>query len=476
MRQINETMACDIVVIGAGVAGLTAAVQASLLGQNVIVLESSKRAGGNWDVTYGMTAVDSPLSKQQGIKVDARALVNQEIRFFNYQVDARLWMDMIGSSGANVEWLMEQGVTFVPELEPYTAGDINAPVFHRWGRKPGPSKAMTRRYAELGGQLYTNTKAVDLISENGAVVGVIAEKESGDLLQIDAKAVICAGGGYTKNRKMVAKYIGIEDYAARSVAENDGSALRLIINAGGKSLVDHGTFITDLIPRQMKMNSHWLNYIHSRPGSQPFHVSVNQDGQRYTDESGTLKLYAFSPAAAMTQERTYTIYDASMIRDLEAANGKGIDKILENAADKEEEGIFRADTLVELGAKLGLDPDAFAKTMNEYNSFCKEGIDREFEKAPEFLRAFENPPYYGWENGYQVCATLEGVDYNMDMQVVDDSGKPIPGLYVAGCDGAKLWRDYYSLAIPGSCNCNNIYSGRKAAQSAAAYSNKKKRV
>lgn len=459
---------CDIAVVGSGVAGLTAAVQAARSGKKVVLLESGKRVGGNWDVTYGMMAVDSPLSKKQGIHVDVRALVNQEVRLFNYQVDAKMWMDLADASGENISWLMDQGVVFNPDLEPYTAGDINAPVFHRWAKGVSPSRKMAETFESIGGTILKETKAEKLLFTDGKVSGLNAKRKDGSALMIACQAVISAGGGYAKNPDMVARTIGRKDYAARGIAENDGSSIMMCINAGAKSLLSHGNQIVDLIPAKMKMVSHWLTYIHSRPGSFPFHVSVNQDGERYTDESATLKLYAFAPAAAYTQEKTYSIYDEEKLKKLQEINKNDLFEKFSAAADKGEEGIFRADTFEELGEKLGVDPGRFAAEMKRYNESCKAKKDSEYEKNPEFLQEFK-APFYGWENSYQIASTLEGIDYNRRMEVVSDENKPIPGLYVAGTDGAKLWRDYYSLAIPGSCNANNVYSGRKAAQSAVEY-------
>ena len=460
-----ERLDCDIVVIGSGVAGLCAAVQGALLGKRVILLETLSHFGGNWNGTYGAMGVQSPISKKQGIDVDAQALVNQEVRLFNYQVDSKMWMDLAHASGNNIAWLMQQGVEFEEELEPYTAGEINAPVFHRWKKKSNPSKKMLASFLTAGGTALSSTRAVKLLMENGRVAGVLAEGENGEL-QINCKAVICAGGGYAKNADMVSRITGRTDHACRAAGMNDGSSIQLCLDAGAKSLCDIGTMITDLIPAGMKRVGHWLTYIHSRPGSFPFHVHVNQDAERYVDESCTLKLFGFNTSAAFTQEKTYTIYDEEKIRKLEEENGNGIYEILKKAADTGTEGVYRADSFEELALKLGLDPKALKKTMDQYNTYCEAGFDSEYEKTPEFLQAMKNGPFYGWENTYQIASTIGGVDYNRKMEVLSENRKPIPGLYVAGTDGGKLWRDYYSLAIPGSCNANNIYSGRKAAQSA----------
>lgn len=469
MEKVKEMMSCDIVVVGSGVSGMCAAVQAVNLGKKVIVIESCRHIGGNWNVTYGAMAVNSPQSRKLGIKVDGQALVNQELRLFNYQVDAKLWRDMVNMSGENIQWLMEQGVEINPQLEPYTAGEVNAPVFHTWVAGSAPAKKMQATYEKAGGVVLNETKGKSLMMKDGQIAGIIAEKKDGQVIQIECKAVISAGGGYSSNVKMVSSIIGIEDYANRGIGDNDGSTIHMCINSGAKSLLGHENVLADLIPRQMTKVKDWLNYIHSKPGSYPFHVNVNQDGERYVDESCTLKLYAFSPAASFSQERTFRIYDQEKLKKLEEISQLGMYDVFKTAADKGEAGIFRADTFEELALKLGLDPESFAETMRTYNNYCETGKDLEFDKVSEFLQGFTKPPFYGWENGYQIPATFEGVDYNAKMQVLTEQRQPIPGLYVAGTDGAKLWRDYYSLTIPGSCNANNIYSGRVSALSAVQY-------
>lgn len=465
----KENLSCDIAVVGSGVSGLTAAVQAALLGKKVILLETDHRVGGNWDATYGLMAVDSPLSREQGIHVDARVLANQELRLFNYQVDSKLWMDIANASGENIAWLMEQGVEFYPKLEPYTAGEINAPVFHRW--KGSAVKKMRQSFENAGGIILTDTRATSIVLKDEKVSGIVAETKDKEKLSIECPAVISAGGGYAKNKEMVAKTIARTDYACRAVASNDGSAIQMCIDAGAKSLLALGNQIIDLIPCKMTSVNHWLTYVHSRPGTFPFHVFVNQDGERYVDEACSLKLFAFAPAAAYTQEKTFTIYDENMLKKLQELNDNKVFDILKHAADTGTEGICRADTFEELAEKLGLDPQRFKETMELYNQYCESGRDLDYEKTPEFLQKFGPGPYYGWENSYQIASTIGGIDYNRKMEVLSPEHKVIRGLYVAGVDGAKIYRDYYSLAIPGSCNANNIYSGRTAARNAVAYLN-----
>ncbi len=466
----SKKLACDIVVVGSGVSGLCAAVQAAELGKKVILIESCNRAGGNWNVTYGAMAVESPISKKQGVHVDAMALVNQELRLFNHQVNAFMWKDLVTASGDNIAWLMAQGVEFIEELEPYTVGDINAPVFHAWKKENGasPSKKMLAAFEKNGGTLLTNTKGNSLLFDDGKISGIIAIQNGDTKLRIDCSSVIVAGGGYILNEEMMHNAIGRTDFAFRGVASPDGSTINMCIDAGAKSLVDHCNLIGDIIPRQMKKVSNWLDYVISRPGAHPYYISVNQDAERYVDESCSLKLFAFAVSAALTQERSFTIFDDKKLKNFSDAGGRDVYQTFTKLAAENEEGIFKANSIEELAEKLGLDANSLKQTIETYNNACQTGFDADFEKNPDYLHAFE-APFYGWEDGYQFVNSVEGIDYNRKMEVLSRTHKPIPGLYVAGVDGGKLWRDYYSIFIPGSCNANNIYSGRRAAQEAAKY-------
>ncbi len=468
MDNTGRSLSCDIAIAGSGVAGLCAALQAVLLGKKTILMESLPRFGGSWNGTYGIMGVESPISEKQDIHVDVRALVNQEVRIFHYQVDAKLWMDVADASGENIAWLMEQGVQFEEELEPYTAGEINAPVFHRWKKGSNPSGTMLKEFLRLGGTALSGTRAEELILEDGKVAGLKAVQGE-ETLTIRCGAVIAAGGGYAKNTEMVAFTTGRTDCACRAIGNNDGSTIRMCMDAGAKSLWQTGALITDLIPAGMKSVHHWLTYIHSRPGTYPFHIYVNQDGERYVNEACARELFGFQTCAAFTQEKTFTIYDEGKLKKLQELNGNDVFTILSQAAQKGSEGVFRADTAEELARKLGLDPVKLAETVRNYNGYCRDGKDTEYEKDPAFLESFETGPFYGWENTFQIASSLSGIDYNRKMEVLGADAGPVPGLYVAGTDGAKLWRDYYSLCIPGSCNANNVYSGRRAAMSAAEY-------
>lgn len=468
MGKETNMLSCDLAVIGAGVAGLTAAVQAAQDGLDVILLESRKRLGGNWNAVYGIMGVQSPISKKQGIDVNAQALVNQEIRLYNYQTDAKMWMDVANHSGEDIEWLMNFGVEFEDKLEPYTLGELNAPVFHKLKKSGDPAKKMADAFLKTGGRAMTETKAVRLIMEEGKVAGVVAEHDGKEII-IRCKAAIAAGGGYSKNKEMLKQTTGRDDCVCRGVGDSDGSSIRLCVEAGARSLWQSGTMVTDLIPVGMTIVNHWVSYIHSRPGTYPFHIFVNQDGERYVDEACSLKLFGFQTSAAYTQEKTFTIYDEQKLRKLQENNHNHVFDIMKNAADKGNEGIIRADSIEELAEKLGIDPAKLKKTVDDYNRYCETGKDLEYEKNPEFLQPIDQAPYYGWQNTYQLASTLRGVDYNRKMEVLSNDHKTIPGLYIAGTDGAKLWRGYYSLAIPASCMANNVYTGRFAAKNAAEY-------
>ena len=168
MNEVNY----DIAIIGAGPAGLSAAVEAANKGSKVVLLESRKFVGGNWGVSYGLMGVNSPLSKKQGIKINVNKLLNNELRLFNYQVDATLWKDLINSSGDNIAWLQDQGVEFESEIEPYITSEISAPVYHRWKKSSQPTRKMQIAFEKAGGTVMLETKAKKFLMENGKICAV----------------------------------------------------------------------------------------------------------------------------------------------------------------------------------------------------------------------------------------------------------------------------------------------------------------
>lgn len=488
LPEPDETKQADIVVVGSGPAGMSAALEAAEQGCSVVLLESQSIAGGNFDGTEGLMGINSFMTKQQGVTVEPMEIVNKEIRQFSYMVDPLMWKDLALASGDNIQWLVDHGVELEPEVVDYTnsGGPL---IYHMWKLGSSPAATMTTAAEKAGVEILTSTPAEHLVKEGDKIVGVLARKEDDSILRIDCKAVILATGGYVDNPEMMKKAIHIDDRYTRSFEGHNGDAVRMASAIGARDTTPERTLMGYICCRGLDVHRGWYTTIMVVGGTGKA-IWVNQDAERFTNEGCVAITPGLQLPACLTQKKSYTIFDQNHIDSfpdaglstsaieevLEAGKDAGVKTLQEGFTFLFDEGIksgmttlWRADTWEELAEMSGLDKDKLLKTINDYNDYCRAQNDDDFQKDKSMLVELATPPFYMCENGFYITTTLGGLDYNRDMEVLTDEGESIPGLYVAGVDGAKLYKIFYTIDTSGSCNANNIYTGRKAAQSAVKY-------
>lgn len=195
---------------------------------------------------------------------------------------------------------------------------------------------------------------------------------------------------------------------------------------------------------------------------------VNEGAERYANENCGVIVPMCSVNAVHTQEKSFLIFDHALLESL-AKNVKNLAEDVENAVTKcPSKNVYKADSYEELANKAGLDPNAFVATITRYNTLCKQGLDEDFNKPAEMMIALATPPYYIFRQDLTFWTSIGGIHTNRKMEVLDKSGGAIPGLYAAGTDGCELYRETYTINMPGSCNGNNVNSGRTAAKNAVA--------
>ena len=201
--DIKETLDADVLVVGLGMSGLAAAVQAASNGAKVIGIEKMNATGGNGIGVEGIFAVGSSLEVEQGIEIDPAEIVRGELEASQWASGGDLWLDLVHSSGGNVDWLMEQGVKFSGVVDDYH-GNSAYPDFHWFDgdvASSGYIPQMTDKAKELGVDMLLETPAVGLIQDGqGAVTGAYAESKERGTLQINAKSVILATGSWGRAR------------------------------------------------------------------------------------------------------------------------------------------------------------------------------------------------------------------------------------------------------------------------------------
>jgi fumarate reductase flavoprotein subunit len=462
-----EVIDADVVVVGSGASGICAAVQAAELGAKTYCLEKEAVIGGNGRGTEGVFALGTSAQIENGVDIPTfRELIETDAVFFNYRIDSLFWKDMVSNSKDNWEWLKDNGVLFSGVVDNYhDAGKV--PCFHWFTDANGGNfiDPMAAKAEELGATILVSTPVVDLVIEEGVVRGVYAEKADGSVIQINAKGVILASGGYAQNIEMMnERGYNMTWSANQGFPGHDGDGLRMAIAAGGEDVSLHRAFLRDPYIYGVTWNTMFSHVINN---GGPV-LWINQDGERYVNEdcgAGTRDCYA---NAVRSQQRSWFIMDqaqAERYAEIVETFQADLDSAVESNPDN---NIFKRDTVEELAVAAGFDPVKIKATVDRYNELCALGIDEDFSKPAEKMFALEKAPYYIFRQDMSFHTSIGGIHTNRRFQVVDKDHNPIAGLYAVGTDGCELYRESYTMNIPASCQGNNVNSGRVSAKEICA--------
>lgn len=454
----------DVVVVGAGASGVAAAVQAAQLGAKVVLLEKQDIVGGNGVGTEGLFAVGSKMQEEAGISIAFKDVVSKEQEFFNYRVNALLWKDMTRASGDNIEWLKENGVEF-GEVNDYN-GLCEISCFHWFKDGAGNNyiAPMVAKAEELGATVLTGTPAVKLEQdESGAVVGCYAQAADGTVTLYHCSAVILATGGYVDDiEAMKARGYTMEHFTVEGLPGHDGDGLRLAKSVGGVDITDECCIMQNPnitgVPFFSTMSS-------AITGGGPV-LWVNENGERYVNESCGAVTPGNNSNAIFNQKQSWIVMDQAIL-DSKAQTTDNLQADVDAAVEEcPADNIYKADTLEELASFAGIDADTFCSEVERYNELCAAGEDDDFNKPAENMIAIETAPFYIFRNDFDFWTSVGAIDTSRQMEVLDADRKPIVGLYAVGTDGCKMYRETYTINIGGSCNANNVNSGRVAAREA----------
>ncbi|UWG99310.1 FAD-dependent oxidoreductase [Dehalobacter sp. DCM] len=472
-----ETKQADVVVVGSGMSGMSAAIEAASQGAKVILLEKQSILGGSTNFAEGMFASESSIQKQMGIKVNTQELLSEEFAFSNYRVDGNLWKDVMKNSGDNINWLLGMGVKF----ETVTSTGAGAKTWHVYEGfgKTVIDKHMKPQAEKLGVEIMTSTPAKELIMTNGQVTGVKATTADGKELDITAKAVILATGGFGNNPEMIKQLTHLDSskYAMRGAAGHDGDGINMAKAAG--ALTGERAIVMTL--GNTVDGTSLQSQLSVAAGQEP-DLWVNQDGKRFCNED-VIWYYTRGCNAVTTQYKAFSVFDSDYVKKLatEGATvgwgmycmpGTKLDKLsaeLQRAIDNKNASVFKADTLEELAAKMGIDPATFKETVNSYNTMCAGGKDTDYGKDSKYLQPVKTGPFYAFNMKAINLTTCGGIRVNEKMEAVNNDYQPVKGLYAAGLDCDGFTGDTYGLTLPGSAQGLACYTGRNAAESAVAY-------
>lgn len=438
----------DVVVIGAGGAGMSAAIAAKDAGASVVVLEKEAIAGGNTSrATGGMNASETKFQEAKGIKDTNDLFYEETMKGGKGKNDPALLRYMVDHSASAIDWLDGLGI----HLENVTfSGGFSVERIHRPKDGSAVGSYMVEHFVKLleerGVPILYKTKAVELIKEGDAIVGVKAENADGTVIY-KAKAVVVATGGFGGNLDMVAKIRPeLKGFVTTNAPGITGDGINMVEAVGG-AVVDMDQI--QIHPTVEQKTSDLITEALRGEGA----ILVNGKGNRFVNELLTRDVVS---KAELEQDGgiVYILFDQK-VRD----NNKAVEKYIKRGYTLE------ASTIEELAAKMDVDATALKGTIDQYNAFVAAGKDEEFGRETG-LHAIDTPDYYAIRIAPGVHHTMGGVKIDTATEVLNAEGKAIPGLYAAGEVTGGI---HGANRIGGNAVCDIVVFGREAGEKAAAY-------
>jgi succinate dehydrogenase/fumarate reductase flavoprotein subunit len=499
--QIKQTKEADIIVIGAGTAGLCTANAAAEAGAKVIVIAkdptASARGGSNF-------AFGSKLTKQFNLEIDADATMREMLELQTYRARSDLWRIYVQRSGEAMDWLIDKAVAagLKPVIQSAGPGEIRGGTHMFLGGPNGQGtsdnpqldvlNALIEDGKKNGMEVYFEVKAEQLVkSSDGRVTAVIAKEKDGSYTKyVGKKAVVLATGDYAADKEMKARYCPVATnypsmYAPAGSNSGDGHKMAMWVGAAMQSTEPHAVMMpgggggmdVNIIKKMKEDPKIWKAWDFIQCHGAPFReLQVNADGQRFANE---YILGVYNGFQQILQNKdTFGICDATLFEHNpvpapyegeEPPDPKDALKGLDMASEGDKM-FYRADTLAELAGKLGVSADKLQATVDRYNKFCENGVDEDFGKPKDHLFPIRTAPFYGMKLNIVLLITLGGLHTNKDMQVMDAKENVIPGLYAVGTIGGDFYANSYLFRLPGNnlgrCITTGYLTGKFIAQQA----------
>lgn len=405
----------DIVIVGAGGAGMAAALSAKDAGMNPVILEKMPIAGGNTlKSSGGMNASETKFQEAQGIEDSNELFFEDTLKGGKGTNDQDLLHYLVDNSASAIDWLDSMGITL--DNISYSGG-ASVKRIHR----PHDGSAvgtylvdgLLRNIHEQEIPLFVNADVTKINETDGKVTGVKV-KINGEEKEIAGDAVVVTTGGFGSNKELIEKYRpDLKGYVSTTSEGSTGDGIKMIEELGGATVdMDqiqvHPTVVQDtgmLISETVRGEGAIL---------------VNQQGERFYNELETRD----NVSAAITdlpESYAYLIFDNAL-----AGRAKQVDYY------KEQGVVVEADTIEALAEKIDVDPATLKKTLDTWNQAVTDKADKDFGRETAMDYDLTEGPFYAIQIAPGIHHTMGGVKINTKTQVLKEDGTPITGLYAAG--------------------------------------------
>ncbi len=415
-KSVKKTETTDVIVIGAGAAGMTAAITAHDAGAKVILLEKQPITGGNSMLAAGgMNAAETKFQKAKGIKDSVELMYQDTMKGGKNMGDPALVRILAQNSSGSVDWLTAIGADISD------VGQMGGASVYRTHRPTGGhavgahiANVLRKNAADRKIDVRVNSKVVKIIEDKqGRVTGVEVEGKHSGIYTIKAKAVVLTAGGFSANPEKVAFYR--PEFKGMTTSNQPGATgdgLELGEKAGGelkdmKEIQIHPTVAAGsriLITEAVRGNGAIL---------------INHEGKRFVNEL-TTRDKASEAILHQTGKSAYLIFDEAIRKSLKQIDGYFHLELVKEGA-----------TIKDLAAALKMPAATLEASIETYNKAVDAKNDAEF-KRPDLPRALRTAKFYAIEIKPGVHYTMGGLKINTDTQVIAKDGKPIAGFYAAG--------------------------------------------
>ena len=463
-KEGSSTKECDVAVVGAGAAGLMAALKLSEAGKKVVVIEKAPSAAmSNFSMCGGPTACETKLQEQEGAPVSLDTIFNYMYDLSRSGVNGMLLRNCLANTGEAINTMLDLGIPMMLIPDTYGVGFRGRHMFQTGGEER--VAPIIKAIEAAGGELVYSTAAEKIIMEDGKAVGVQADKG----VDIMAPSVVVCTGGFLGGEDMQLDRFNTKVYPLGNTL-SDGTGINIVLDAGGAwdrnfAVLGNECGAVSAATTGRPFTEDWHN-VNEHYGYWLFGgLYTDTAGERYINEEKIAQFpLAIGGEALLRAGKSYVIMDSDYY---EAVKGDGIFAYLgqpaswvsgpmadfykttpENADAHLQQAIdegwaLKADTVAELAEKYAL--DNLEATVEKYNAYCESGVDEDFGKSAPFLKPVKTAPFYLFEYVPSAWGTNGGVKVDSHLRAMDKDNHPIPGLYVAGVDQGSVYSmPYYT--------------------------------
>jgi len=439
--EIAQVLDFDVVVVGAGAAGVPAALSAAEAGAKVAVLQKENIA-----ISQGNsgTGIDLENSNPAGVQ----ALVSKLAKDNNHRANPALLQVWAENSGEAVKWVIDRaakgGAQVIDQgnLQQVAILEVNgygpmSYVTSFFGPKPYTAgdgmRAMATVAEDAGVEFFFSTPGEQLITDaDGTVTGVIGKAADGTYIRFNAKkGVILAAGDYQNNKEMSDYFIPDITNFTRKQSGKTGDGHKMAYWAGAVfEPIGHTKMLHDFDGGPAPMCD------------MPF-LAVDQSGKRFINETVEMSVMNNYLRQAEDTGKYAQVFDADYMQQAEGWPGllvppEGLKNYMPEE-NIEHHGVFetfigtyKADTLEELAEKIEMDPATFVASVERYNELVAAGVDSDFGKPAEYLKPVVKAPFYAIRRRVRLSAICAGMVVDTNSQCLDADGEPIKGLFAIG--------------------------------------------